>query len=155
MHPAKAKEPWSGDRLQIPEFHEISESCKTRIRQLLRSPYDSGRKSCWNARDLKQALNIHVLGRLRVQIFVLTQSLRSIITTGALATDISEIQLYILHACSHRPGARPPPVNFQAGMQQPAGIACCLQPAEAEADSPSIGRRAGSPSSVQRRRATA
>jgi hypothetical protein len=62
MHPAKAKEPWSGDRLQIPEFHEISESCKTRIRQLLRSPYDSGRKSCWNARDLKQALNIHVLG---------------------------------------------------------------------------------------------
>ena len=62
MHPAKAEEPWTGDRLEIPEFHEIAEICKTGIRQLLRSPYDSGRKSCWNARDLKQALNIHVLG---------------------------------------------------------------------------------------------
>jgi hypothetical protein len=28
------------------EFHEIAEICKTGIRQLLRSPYDSGRKSC-------------------------------------------------------------------------------------------------------------
>ena len=52
----------TGDCLQMTEFHEISESCKTRIRQLLRSPYDSGRKSYWNAIEGKQALNIHVLG---------------------------------------------------------------------------------------------
>jgi hypothetical protein len=46
MHPAKAEEPWTGHRLQMAEFHEIAEICKTGIRQLLRSPYDSGRKSC-------------------------------------------------------------------------------------------------------------
>jgi hypothetical protein len=34
------------DRLQTAEFHEIAEICKTGIRQLLRSLYDSGRKSC-------------------------------------------------------------------------------------------------------------
>eukprot|EP01047_Picozoa_sp_COSAG01_P057457 COSAG01_NODE_6642_length_3566_cov_255.360831_4_plen_79_part_00 len=36
----------TGDRLEIPEFHEIAEICKTGIRQLLGSPYDSGRNSC-------------------------------------------------------------------------------------------------------------
>jgi hypothetical protein len=41
MHPAKAKEPWSGDRLESTEFHEIAEICKTGIRQLLRSPYET------------------------------------------------------------------------------------------------------------------
>eukprot|EP01043_Picozoa_sp_COSAG02_P089830 COSAG02_NODE_26764_length_625_cov_0.901141_1_plen_69_part_10 len=52
----------TGDRLEKTEFRKISEICKTGIRQLLGSPYDSGRKSCWNARGAKQALNIHVLG---------------------------------------------------------------------------------------------
>eukprot|EP01047_Picozoa_sp_COSAG01_P025928 COSAG01_NODE_1653_length_9619_cov_43.055573_8_plen_144_part_00 len=46
MHLAKAEEPWTGDRLEKTEFHEIAEICKTGIRQLLGSPYDSGRKSC-------------------------------------------------------------------------------------------------------------
>jgi hypothetical protein len=43
--------------------------------------------------------------------------------------------LYYLGTCSHRRGINAPPVNFQAGMQQP-GI---LQPAEP--DSLSIGHR--------------
>ena len=37
---------WTGHRLQSTEFHEIAEICKIGIRQLLSSPYDSGRKSC-------------------------------------------------------------------------------------------------------------
>jgi hypothetical protein len=45
-HPAKGSEPWIGDRLETTQFHEIAEICKTGIRQLLRLPYDSGRKSC-------------------------------------------------------------------------------------------------------------
>jgi hypothetical protein len=36
----------SSDRLQMEEIREISEICKTGIRQLLGSPYDSSRKSC-------------------------------------------------------------------------------------------------------------
>jgi hypothetical protein len=36
----------SSDRLQMEEIREIAEICKTRIQQLLRSPYDSSRKSC-------------------------------------------------------------------------------------------------------------
>ena len=36
----------TGDRLETADFREISEICKTGIRQLLGSPYDSGRKSC-------------------------------------------------------------------------------------------------------------
>jgi hypothetical protein len=35
----------TGDCLERTEFREMSEICKTGIRQLLRSPYDSGRKS--------------------------------------------------------------------------------------------------------------
>jgi hypothetical protein len=36
----------TGDRLKKTEFRKISEICKTGIRQLLGSPYDSGRNSC-------------------------------------------------------------------------------------------------------------
>jgi hypothetical protein len=36
----------SSDRLQMEEIREIAEICKTGIRQLLGSPYDSSRKSC-------------------------------------------------------------------------------------------------------------
>ena len=36
----------TGDRLESTEFREIAEICKTGIRQLLGSPYDSGRNSC-------------------------------------------------------------------------------------------------------------
>ena len=53
--------PQTGDCLETAEFRKIFEICKTGIRQLLGSPYDSGRNSCWNARGLKQALNIEQL----------------------------------------------------------------------------------------------